>query len=361
MDKQLVTRLVHNTPTRYRQLLLFAFIMALLPIAVRSSYLLSILVFVGIYTILTLGLCLLMGYAGQVSLGHAAFYGIGAYSSAILTSRYNLNPWLGIVCAMAITGGIAAFLAKPIFRLRGHLLAMATLGLGYIISTFFNEATAFTGGPSGLTGIPYLSIGGFAFNRDIEYYYLVWGVVALTMFVALSIVHSRIGRALRAIHSSDIATRAMGANTSQLKAQIFVLSAATAGLAGSLYAHYVLFVNPSPFGGQTTQMLLVMAAVGGMSTVWGAPFGAALVTVLTEALRAIVPKITNGATGEYEIIVFGLLLLYIMLRVPQGLVQGLGEVLARWRKDVPAKGRRKVPGLLALRQLIGIGGREGTS
>jgi branched-chain amino acid transport system permease protein len=237
---------------------------------------------------------------------------------------------------------------------------MATIGLGYVITTFFNEATPITGGPSGLTGLPYLSIGPWDLVRDIDYYYLVWGVTMLTMLVALNVVHSRIGRALRAIHSSDIATQAMGANTGRLKAQIFVLGATMAGLAGSLYAHYVTFVSPTPFGGNTTQVLLVMATVGGMSSVWGAPLGAALVTALTEVLRAIIPKIANRASGEYEVIVFGILLLYVMLRMPQGLVQGIGDAVARWRRrsGKRARGEQVLP---SRRRATGIGGQGGTS
>jgi branched-chain amino acid transport system permease protein len=317
------------------------------------------MIFIALYTILTLGLCLLMGYAGQVSLGHAAFYGIGAYTSAIATTRFGVNPWLGVALGVLLTGAIAALLAKPIFRLRGHLLAMATIGLGYVISAFFNEAAPITGGPSGMAGLPYLSIGPWKLARDIQYYYLAWGAAILTMLLALNIVHSRIGRALRAIHSSDIATRAMGADTARLKAQIFVLSAALAGLAGSLYAHYVTFVNPSPFGGSTTQMLLVMAAVGGMSSVWGAPFGAALVTALTEILRALIPKITNHASGEYEIIVFGLLLLWVMLRMPQGLVQGIGDAFARWQGQWAKRVSRDDPFTPVRRWLTGVGGQGG--
>jgi branched-chain amino acid transport system permease protein len=351
---------LERLPKHYQRLGILALVLVLLPVLVRSPYLLSIMIFVGLYTILTLGLCLLMGYAGQVSLGHAAFYGIGAYTAALLTTRCGVNPWLGIVLAVIASGGVAAILAKPIFRLQGHFLAMATIGLSYVISTFFNEASSITGGPSGVSGLPYLSIGSWDLVGDIDYYYLVWGAALLAMLMALNIVHSRIGRALRAIRSSEIATQAMGASTARLKAQIFVLSAALAGLAGSLYAHYVTFVNPSPFGGSTTQMLLVMTAVGGMSSVWGAPFGAALVTALTEILRAIVPKITHHASGEYEIIIFGLLLLYVMLRMPQGLVQGAAEVFARWRErwlERAGRGERSLP---ARRRLTGAGDQGGT-
>ena len=354
-----ITDVVQRLPSRYKSLGLFVLLLALLPVIVRSPYVLSVMIFIGLHTILTIGLCLLMGFAGQVSLGHAAFYGLGAYTSGIVTATYGVSPWLGILLSMAVTGGVAAFLARPIFKLRGHFLAMATLGLGQIFYIAFNEASSLTGGPSGLTGIPYLSIGGWAFDSDMRYYYLVWGAAALTMLMALNLVHSRVGRALRGVRSSEVAAQAMGADTARLKAQIFVISGATAGLAGSLYAHYVTFLSPTPFKGHTTLMLLVMAAIGGMSTVWGAPFGAAVLTLLTEALRAVAPKLLRHASGEYEIIVFGLFLIVIMLRMPQGLVLGLSELYTRWREHRSTAARLKDTALPPLRRWVGLRGREG--
>jgi branched-chain amino acid transport system permease protein len=310
---------------RYGALGLFALLLALLPLVLQSPYWLSTMIFIGLFTILTLGLCLLMGYAGQISLGQNAFYGLGAYTSAVITARLGLSPWLGLLISMVLTGALAAVLAKPVFKLRGHFLALATLGLGYIFYILFNELGALTGGPSGIAGLPYLSIGGLIFDRDVEYYYLVWGAAATTLFISLNLVHSRFGRALRAIHDSEVATQSMGADTARLKSQVFVISCVLAGLAGSLYAHYVTFVNPSPFGIHTSLMLLVMAAIGGMSSVWGAPFGAAVVLLLTEFLRSLVPRLTNHASGEYEIIVYGLLLIVIISWMPEGVVPRLGQ------------------------------------
>jgi branched-chain amino acid transport system permease protein len=310
---------------RYRQIVLFALVLALLPVLVQSSYGLSTMVFVALYTMLTVGLCLLVGYGGQISLGQNAFYGLGAYASAIVTTRLGLSPWLGIIISVTLTGGLAAVLARPVFRLRGQFLAMATLGLGIIFYILFTEAAALTGGPSGIAGMPYLSIGGLAFDQDIEYYYLAWAGAVGTLLISLNLVNSRMGRALRAIHDSEIATQTMGANPARLKTQVFVISCIFAGLAGSLYAHYVTFVNPSPFALHTSLMLLVMAAIGGMGSVWGAPFGAAVVTLLTELLRSVVPKLTNHASGEYEIILFGLLLIVIIRWMPAGVVPMLSQ------------------------------------
>ncbi len=352
----LTTDLTHRLPARYWRLGLFVLLLALLPVFVRSSYLLTIMIFIGLHTILTAGLCLLMGYAGQVSLGHAAFYGLGAYASAIATARYGLSPWLGLLLSMALTGGVALVIAWPIFKLKGHYLAMATLGFGYIIYIFFTEAASLTGGPSGLTGVPYLSIAGWAFDRDVRYYYLVWGVAAMVLMASLNIVNSRVGRALRAIHGSEVAAQSVGVNTARLKAQVFVISAVYAGLAGSLYAHYLTFVNPSPFGFHFSVMLVVMASVGGVATVWGAPFGAAMVTLLTEALRAVVPRLLDRASGEYEIIAFGVLLMLVMIFMPQGVVQGLTEVYTRWRRGRPVAARPAGKALLSLRRWLRVKG-----
>jgi branched-chain amino acid transport system permease protein len=322
------------------RLALFVLLLALVPVFRPGAYLLTIMIFVGLHTILTVGLCLLMGYAGQVSLGHAAFYGLGAYASAIATTRFHLSPWLGVLISLALTGGVALVIAQPIFKLKGHFLAMATLGFGYIVYIFFTEASALTGGPSGLTGLPYLSLAGQPLDQDVEYYYLVWGAAVLVLIASLNVVNSRVGRALRAIHGSEVAAQAVGVDTARLKGRILILSAAYAGLAGSLYAHYVTFVNPSPFGFHFSVMLVVMASVGGVATVWGAPLGAGVVTALTEVLRSVVPRLLQGASGEYEIIAFGLLLMVIMIFMPQGVVQGLTEIYDRWRsgeQDTPAR------------------------
>jgi branched-chain amino acid transport system permease protein len=324
-----MTDLRRRLPDRYWALGLLMLLLALLPVFVRSPYLLTIMIFIGLNTILTVGLCLLMGYAGQISLGHAAFYGLGAYTSAIATATFGLSPWLGILLSMALTGSVAFVIGRPIFKLRGNYLAMATLGFGYIIYILFNEAASLTDGPSGLTGVPYFSIAGWAFDRDIKYYYLVWGIVVLVLLAALNIVSSRVGRALRAIHTSEVAAASVGVNIDRLKVQVFMISAAFAGLAGSLYAHYITFVNPSPFGFHFSVMLVVMAAVGGLATVWGAPFGAAVITLLTEVLRSIVPKLLDHASGEYEIIAFGILLILVMIFMPQGVVQGVTDIYNR--------------------------------
>lgn len=310
-----------------------------LPLLIHDAYFLSVLVFIGIYSIVTVSLCLLMGYAGQISLGHAAFYGLGAYGSGILTVRFGLNPWLGMAAAAAFTGLIALVIGIPTLRLKEHFLALATLGFGIIIYIVFMQEALWTGGPSGLTGIPYLTAGSLVFNTDLSYYYLVWGMVLATVLICGNVVNSRIGRALKAIHGSELAAQSMGVDTPRIKLQIFVFSAMFASIAGSLYAHYVTMINPSPFGFKMSVEFVLMAVVGGIASVWGPLFGVAAVTILTEMLREYIPLLIPGAGGEVEIVAFGLILTVIMIFLPEGLFRGLAD---RWEMRYKRKRRKGI-------------------
>ncbi|HSD52218.1 MAG TPA: branched-chain amino acid ABC transporter ATP-binding protein/permease, partial [Candidatus Methylomirabilis sp.] len=318
-------------------------LIALLPLGVHSRYYQSIAVIIGLHTIAAVGLSLLMGYAGQVSLGHAAFYGLGAYLSAIASTRLGLNPWLALPMAAVITGGLAAGIGMPIFRLRGHFLAMATLGWGIIAYIVFNEMREVTGGPSGLTGIPNLRLLGLPLNTDIRYYYLVWAFALGVIFLSRNIVDSRVGRALRAIHGSESAAAALGVHTAHYKVAVFALSAVFASLAGSLYAHYLLFVNPPPFSFKFSIELLVMVMIGGLAHIWGALFGAALITILGESLRATIPLLMGHASGEYEIIAFGLILMATMIVLPEGLWPWLATTADRLNRQWKAENPGRIP------------------
>jgi len=312
--------------------------MACLPLAIQSRYHQSIAVIIGMHAIAAVGLSLLMGYAGQVSLGHASFYGLGAYLSGIGSATLGLNPWLCMISAALVTGGLAAAIGTPIFRLRGHFLAMATLGWGIIVYIVFNELREITGGPSGLTGIPNLMLLGMPLNTDVRYYYLVWAFALGVIFLSRNIVNSRVGRALQAIHGSESAAAALGVDTPRCKLAIFTLSAVYASLAGSLYAHYLLFVNPPPFSFKFSIELLVMVMIGGLAHIWGALFGAGLITILGEGLRATIPLVMGHASGEYEIIAFGLILMGTMVALPEGLWPWVLTTAARIRGKRKAKG-----------------------
>jgi len=304
-------------------------IILLMPILVHEGYLLNVMVFVGIHTMLALALNLLLGYAGQISLGQAGFFGLGAYISGILTATHGINPWLAMLTAAVVVTLVAFMVGFPILKLKGHYLAMATLGLGIIIYIVFNEAIDQTGGPSGLSGIPNLSIAGFIFDSDLKNYYLIWGFTLLAMGLSLNLVHSRIGRALRAIHDSEVAARVMGVNARLLKVQIFALSAGLSAIAGSLYAHTMTFIAPASFGFNFSVELITMVIIGGLASIYGSLLGAALLTVLPEILRAF---------QDYDIIVYGLLLVLMTMFMPGGLVKGIPALVA----SIRAKSRKKV-------------------
>lgn len=281
----------------------------------------DIMIFAGIYCLITIGLSLLMGYAGQISIGHAAFYGIGAYTSAILTVQYGLNPWPCIVIGMVISAVVAVLVGAPSLKLKGHYLAMATLAFGIIVYIIFNEETSWTGGPDGMTGIPGLNLFGFAFDSVEKYYYLVWAFVFAAFIFTVNLIQSVTGRALRAIHVSEPAASAMGVDISRFKILVFVYSAVLASLAGSLYAHYLNFINPSTFDLFFSIKLVIMISLGGMYNIWGAIIGAVFITFLNyEWLHYF---------EELEVIIYGAILLLVTIFLPKGLV-GTPEIVKSW-------------------------------
>jgi branched-chain amino acid transport system permease protein len=287
-------------------------------------------IFIGINSLVTVGLCLLLGYTGQVSLGQAAFYGTGAYISAILSTTYHWNPWAAMAIAAAGTGLFAYVIGYPIFRLKGNYLAMATLGLGLIMWILFRQLAQFTGGPDGMAGIPYLSIGGFAFDSMFRRYFLVWFFVLAIMLVSQNIVRSRTGRALRAIHGSEAAAESIGINVDQFKVKIFVLGAVYASIAGSLFAHHQFHVSPGSFDFLASVVVVVMAVVGGLASIWGAVFGAATIKILSNELLL--------RFGEWDIVIYGLILMLVMVFMPEGLFVRLKDIFGRLRLRYAQRG-----------------------
>lgn len=299
-----------------RKVILIAAVVTLLlalPLIVESNYILSILTIAGLYAIVVTGLGLLMGYAGQVSFGHAAFFGLGSYAVAVLTTAWQWSPPAALLVALILPGLVAALIGRPALKLKELHLVLATLAFGILVHILFNELKSLTGGPSGIAGIPYFSLGSLVFDRDIEFYYLTLTVLALVSLGARNLICSRVGRAMRAIRESEHAAATSGINTAGLKLQTFVFSAVLAGLAGGLYAFYVTFVSPSPFGFQTSVQFVLMAVLGGMGTMWGPLLGAGLVVFLGEALRWLIPLAIPGAGGEYQIVFYGIILVLFMI------------------------------------------------
>ncbi|MEW6347594.1 MAG: branched-chain amino acid ABC transporter ATP-binding protein/permease [Thermodesulfobacteriota bacterium] len=306
----------------YGSLACMAVALVLFPLLVRNPYYLNVANIIALNTIIVVGLNLLIGFAGQISLGHAAFYGLGAYISGILTVTYGLSPWLAMALAVCLTALLALIIGIPTLRLHGHYLVMATLGFNLIVYIIMIQWDEFTGGPSGLPGIPSLTIGNWAFDSDLKTYCLVGTVAFLSIVVALNLVDSRVGRGLRALHGSEVAANCMGVRIKHYKVKVFVLSAVFASLAGSLYAHYMSFVSPKTFDIFFSVELVTMVIVGGMGNIWGVLAGAALLTCLPNLLHFF---------DEYKDICYGLILVGILVFLPEGLVVAVKNRLSAMR------------------------------
>jgi branched-chain amino acid transport system permease protein len=275
-----------------------------------DDFLLTICIFIGINVIIVFGLSLLMGYAGQISLGHAGLYGLGAYTSAIMSTKMHLNPFITILFGAAIAGVAAYVIGLPALRLKGHYLAMATLGSGIIIQILFVELSGITGGPSGISMIPPFSVGKFLFDQNASFFYLVLAAVILTLIVALNVVRSQKGRALRAMHQNETAASSIGIDVERQKLFIFTLSGVFAGLAGALYAHYITYISPDTFGIALSISLVTMVVIGGSENLLAAASGAVLVTVISEYFRQY---------QDWSLFFFGATLVLVMIFAPRGL------------------------------------------
>lgn len=293
----------------------------ILPLIFPDNYYLTVVgVFAALHIILAVGLNLLMGYCGQISLGHAAFFGIGAYSSGILTTQFSFNPWLAMLSGLILVFFLANLIARPILKLKGHYLAMATLGFGIIIHIILVQTESLTGGPDGMGEIPNLLIGNWAVDSDIRWYYVSAVFALITIWLSLNLIDSRSGRAIRAVHGSEFAAKMMGINTTQTKVSIFVFSALLASFAGSLFAHQQNFISPDSFSFFFSIELVTMVVLGGMASTYGAVFGAILLTFLPELLVVF---------EDYEMLIYGGILMGVMIFMPQGLFVGLSQLIKR--------------------------------
>lgn len=278
----------------------------------------SHLVFIAITALATTGLGLIMGFAGQVSLGHAAFYGMGGYATAILSVDYAWPPVAGIVVGVAVAALVAAVVARLVFRATEHFLAMATLAFGLIFFYFLQHARDLTGGNAGRGDIPKLAVGPLQFTTNTRMFLLTWALVVLGALVARNVVRSRTGRALQALGTSQVAAGCCGVDLVRAKVGVFVLGAVYAALAGSMYAHHVTYISPDEFGLLQSIQFLIVAIVGGLTSVYGAAVGAVVLILLTELGRDLVPVFLEGATGPYELVIYGLILVVILVFLPRG-------------------------------------------
>ncbi|MFS0824522.1 branched-chain amino acid ABC transporter permease [Bacillus sp. 1P02SD] len=306
-------------PSRTKPLIVMFITIIVLPLLFNNSYMLSLFILIGIYSMVTIGLSLLMGYAGQISLGHAAFFGLGAYITGVLTTSYQVSSWIALIVGVLVTGLLAFIIGIPILKLKEHFLAFATIGVNVIVFILLLGLTDITKGAAGLSGIPKLNLFGLVLQQELSFYYFIWGIVVLIVIFSLNIVHSHVGRVLRGIHDSEVATRSLGINVAKFKLHIFVLSAIFAAVAGSMYAHFMNFITPSTFHILVSIQFLVMVVVGGSQSIWGAIAGAFLMTMLGEWVKDYLPLLFN-VSGEVEIIVYGLVLILVVMFMPKGLI-----------------------------------------
>lgn len=290
--------------------ILFMLLVVSVPMLNLSSYIMRILILGGIYIVLTLSLNLLTGFTGQVSLGHAAFYGIGAYTSALLSLKFGYSFLITATCGGIMAAIFGILLGSPTLKLQGSYLSIVTLGFCEIARIIELNWMSLTRGPLGLPGIPTPKIFGFTIEKDRGYYYLIVVLILITIFVIKNIINSRTGRAIIAIREDDIAAEAMGINIFKYKLLAFTISAFFAGLAGSFYAHYVTFIDPQSFTFDESIQILSMVILGGMGSIPGSIIGALVLVSIPEMLRSV---------QEYRMVIYGIVLVFMMLVRPQGL------------------------------------------
>ncbi len=302
----------------YVVMAVFGLAMALVPAVVSNPYYLTVLILIALQAMLAISLNLLIGYSGILSLAHSAFYGLGAYGYALCTTLWSQSPLVGLACGVVATVLVAALVGVPTTRLRSHYLAIATLGLAVIFVALAVEMVGFTGGPNGVPGIPPFGVGPLQLQSIQSHYYAIWASALVTIVGSHTLIHSRVGRALRAMKTRETAAEILGVNVARLKLEVFVVSAGVAGVAGVLYASFVSFVSPETFSFHLTIQLLVIMAMGGMGTIWGPVLGSFLVMIANELLRP---------AKEFSPLVFGLVLVLFIVFAPAG----LAGWLSRWR------------------------------
>lgn len=309
--------------------LLLAAAVLLAPLLMANNYAYDVAIQVALNATVCVGLNLLIGYAGQISLGHAGFFALGGYGSALLASRYGIPVWLALPAACAGVALLAFVVGRPTLRLKGHTLAMATLGLGIIISIVLTTEDRITGGPDGMS-VPPLVLFGLVVQGERLWYWIAGAVLLLTVWLALNLIESPTGRALRALHGSPVAAETLGIASERFKLQVFVLSALLAALAGALTAHYAGFITPAKASFMHSVELVIMVVFGGMASIFGAVIGAAVLTILPQFLTVL---------KDYEMMVFGAVLIATMVFFPQGVVPTLQSWWTGWRKGA-ARGRQ---------------------
>ena len=321
---------------RFQQVLSLSIIVLVLagPFFLPPFYV-TLMNFIGMYSLVVMGLVLLTGHAGLASLGQAAFMGIGAYTTSILSTRAELSPWLGIIGGILLSVFVAWLIGLITLRLKGHFLALATLAWGIVLSGIMLNWRVVTGGANGYgidNKIPPLNFFGLELSEPRQVYVVIWVCVFVVLFLSINLMRSRVGRAIRSLRTGAVAAASFGVNVSGLKMLTFVLAAAYAALAGGLFAHLFRFVSPGTYGLNQSIDFMIMAVVGGLSSLWGALFGSALFVIFEEILKDILPAIV-GRAGNYEAVAFGLILILALQLARKGLLPMIASLLPQPRPE----------------------------
>lgn len=303
-----------------RGIITMILILCILPMFLQNSFHYEIAITCMLNAVICIGLNMLTGYTGQISLGHGAFAGLGAYVSVILSTTYGVDVVLSILVSVLILAVLAFFISKPILKLEGHYLAMGTLAVGIIISLILTNEDGFTGGPDGM-GVSGFDILGYVFESDMQWYVLCAIFLVLSIWALQNVVNSPFGRILRCIRDSEVAAKSIGADVPYYKTFVFVISVVIASIAGSLYAYYTGFISPDEASFTRSIELVVMIVVGGLGRIYGAVFGAIIITALPQFLTSL---------HDYEHMVFGAIIIFVMIFMPKGVVS-LFDIFKRKR------------------------------
>ncbi len=293
-----------------KQILLFTAILMVVPLFFQNDFYYELAILSMLNALICVGLNLLMGYAGQVSLGHGAFAGLGGYISVILSSKYGISPVFGIFIAIVSMSILSFIISKPILKLKGHYLAMATLGVGIIINIVLNVQDGLTGGSDGMS-VGSFSIFGYEFTDSLQWYVLCAILLIVTIWAFGNLINSPFGRVLRSIHDSEKAANSVGINVSHYKSIVFVISVVIATIAGSLYAFFSGFISPAEASYSHSIELVVMVVLGGLGRIYGAIFGAFILTILPQLLTSF---------EDYETLIYGAIIIFVMIFMPKGFV-----------------------------------------
>lgn len=305
--------------------ILFFIIIVTFPIFIKNNYYISLANFIGIYSIVSLGTVILLGYAGQISIGQSGFYAIGAYTSALLSLKLGFPFWISFIGAMLISIFIGSLIGLVALRIKGNYLAMATIGFSILIYVMLKEFYLLTGGVYGLRDIPSPSIGIFSFDNDFKYFYLVWIIFCSLLIFSRNIVNSRIGRAMFAIKYDEEASEVFGISIVKYKIKAFIISSCYSSIGGILFAHYLHFIDPEAFHLSFSFMILFIVVIGGIESLWGVILGSLFFVGLAEIFKKMsslhfLPLQLKSLLVDYSYIsiVLSLITILILIFLPKG-------------------------------------------